>query len=206
MRKNTKRVARQLRRIATARKAVVRAKAKVRREENWVQYLVKGLIAARKADKAEALAKKKALLAQKAALKKAMKNGLYVAARASDPLPPRGVAIRAYKGVYIERKDGSGQAGAAILELVVPKHAHRIRGRDRGCKNRASEVRVVKIHKANFKFDPKIHDLVSGHNRSFVYKIGRKAIPDNFDHSRATCSNGIHFFLSPRAAGGWVNI
>lgn len=40
----------------------------------------------------------------------------------------------------------------------------------------------------------------SGHDRSFIYRIGKTVVPNSFDRTRRSCSHGIHFFLTKQEA------
>jgi len=96
----------------------------------------------------------------------------------------------------VEDIDGNNKY---ILKLSIPKDAGRISTIcSRKC--RAEFVTPIEAYeldgnKCNLKTFRAIH------KNEFIYKIGKKAVPDSFDSDpRIECSNGISFFITRKEA------
>lgn len=133
------------------------------------------------------------------------------------PLPPLGVAIKGYKAVRIYNKYNT-RCAVAVLELLIPAHVYRCMGKedyngnsygDNKC--RASEaivIRCIRVKNRNRGLKQKLQrgdKFFSDYNSSFEYKRGQLIIPDHYDHSKVTCSEGIHFFTTVDKAYDYLN-
>jgi hypothetical protein len=116
-----------------------------------------------------------------------------------DSLPPVGRSMRVYK--YVR-----AGMGYAVLELLIPAHAQRIKGTD-DCDNagnlgdhkcRASEAFVVGIvAMKNMKPGDRMSSPVQG---GLEYKVGTTVKAANWNPKPETCSHGIHFYLTKQRA------
>ena len=111
--------------------------------------------------------------------------------------PEKG-SFTAFKKAYTNNYEG------VVVELEIPSNAKRSSGTSRKC--RASEAKVINIYQHSDN-EWKINNDLSPygfHDESFIYRVGKTAIPDSFDDDRWNeCSNGIHFFMSFEEAVRW---
>lgn len=146
---------------------------------------------------------------------KFIKSGnVWAASSHGDDLPPKGVAVKAYKGVKIHDTKAGSIVGAAVIELLVPKTASRVKGScsfnrsiDGEHKCRASEVEVTALVQSNIPFNKDIHKLRSPTNSQTVdYVIGRTTNANYYERNNIVCAGGIHFFLTHEKAAKWVKL
>ena len=107
------------------------------------------------------------------------------------------------KGMSTEIIDGIGYKkcqGNRIVKLEILGHNNQ----DRKVQNksyakyRCEKAKVLSIYHMD---DRSSYDsAVSLYQKEITYKIGEIVCPDNYDKSSRVCSNGIHYFLTERAA------
>lgn len=98
------------------------------------------------------------------------------------------------EGSFIAWKKASGM----IVKLEICKDAKRSSATTLKC--RCSAAKVLEIQNID---GTKTEEscIVSGHDSSFIYRVGDIVSVDNFDEDRFNeCSTGIHFFISRDAA------
>ncbi len=98
------------------------------------------------------------------------------------------------EGSFIAWKKASGK----IVKLLVLEGAKRSSATTLKC--RCSAAKVLEIQNID---GTKTEEscIVSGHDSSFIYRVGDIVSVDNFDEDRFNeCSTGIHFFISRDAA------
>ncbi|CAB4138900.1 Pentapeptide repeat [uncultured Caudovirales phage] len=82
--------------------------------------------------------------------------------------------------------------GDVVCTLLIPVDADRTASLV-GRKCRASKVIVISGEGKSLQ-DPRV-----------IYKVGETVVPDSYDPDiRVECTNGIHFFLTPEEAKGYV--
>jgi len=87
-----------------------------------------------------------------------------------------------------QTKDGA----KAIIQLKIPAAAKRSNATGRKC--RAEYAKDMKHFVDGKETKQKLY---SGHNRGFVYEVGKVIRPDGFDENRwEECSSGVHFFIT----------
>lgn len=71
-------------------------------------------------------------------------------------------------------------------------------------KCRASQAKVLSIHKKDGTLIPNVKTVNSVHDESFKYTVGKVVTPkEAFSRASATCDSGIHFFMSREKAAGF---
>lgn len=86
------------------------------------------------------------------------------------------------------------KVGEHIVELLIPEDALRSSATSRKC--RCSKAKVVSITNLDGS-STDICELTSGHDDTFIYRVGETVSVDNFDKNRWNeCAPGIHFFIT----------
>ena len=97
-------------------------------------------------------------------------------------------------GIFIGFKKASGY----IVVLEIPEDAKRLSATSRKC--RCNKAKVLEIQNIDgTKAD--VTEVKSGHDSSFVYRVGDMVSVPDFDENRWNeCSTGIHFFINRQEA------
>ena len=97
------------------------------------------------------------------------------------------------KGSFIGYKKARGK----IVELLITEDSKRSSATTRKC--RCSKAKVLSI--TNAENTEEYNEVISFHDKSFVYKVGEIVEVKDFDENRWNeCSTGIHFFLTREEA------
>ena len=92
---------------------------------------------------------------------------------------------------------GYKRARGKIVKLLITEDAKRSSATSRKC--RCSKAKVLSI--TNAENTEKYNEVISFHDKSFVYKVGEIVEVKDFDENRWNeCSTGIHFFLTREEA------
>ena len=85
-----------------------------------------------------------------------------------------------------------------IIKLLIPMESKRVNAlSSRKC--RAEWVQVLEIR--NIETNVEVKSITGGHDSTFTYTTGERAIPDSFNDSVLDeCTNGIHFFITKQEA------
>jgi hypothetical protein len=84
--------------------------------------------------------------------------------------------------------------GDVLVKLLIPAEAKRSHGSERKC--RAEFADVLEVIGAD--------EGISDYDRSVTYRSGQRVTADAWDENRwATCSNGIHFFMTKEEAAAY---
>ena len=98
------------------------------------------------------------------------------------------------EGSFIAWKKASGK----IVKLQVCEDAKRSSATSLKC--RCSKAKVLEIQNMDGTLCDSI-EVMSDHDNSFVYKVGKIVSVDNFDGNIFNeCSSGIHFFIAREMA------
>jgi hypothetical protein len=88
---------------------------------------------------------------------------------------------------------------AVIVKLRIPKGAKRSSATGRKC--RAEKAKVLAFYNLDGTEWKDVSKVVSIYDKSFVYKIGKMVLAENYQEDRwQECAKGIHFFLNRREA------
>ena len=97
-------------------------------------------------------------------------------------------------GSFIGFKKASGH----IVMLGIPEDARRLSATGRKC--RCDKAIVIRIEKMDGTTSD-LTEVVSDHDSSFVYKVGKMvSVPDFCEDRWQECSAGIHFFINRQEA------
>ena len=97
-------------------------------------------------------------------------------------------------GSFIGFKKASGH----IVMLGIPEDARRLSATGRKC--RCDKAIVIRIQEMDGTTSD-LTEVVSDHDSSFVYKVGKMVSVPNFCEDRwRECSAGIHFFINRQEA------
>ena len=97
------------------------------------------------------------------------------------------------EGSFIGYKKSRGK----IVKLLITEDAERSNATTRKC--RCSKAKVLSI--TNAENTEEYNEVISFHDKSFVYKVGEIVEVKDFDENRWNeCSTGIHFFLTREEA------
>ena len=92
---------------------------------------------------------------------------------------------------------GYKNASYKIVKLLITEDAKRSSATTRKC--RCSKAKVLSI--TNIGNTEEYNEVISFHDKSFVYKVGEIVEVKDFDENRWNeCSTGIHFFLTREEA------
>ena len=92
---------------------------------------------------------------------------------------------------------GYKKASYKIVKLLITEDAKRSSATTRKC--RCSKAKVLSI--TNIENTEEYNEVVSFHDKSFVYRVGEIVEVKDFDENRWNeCSTGIHFFLTREEA------
>ena len=97
-------------------------------------------------------------------------------------------------GSFIGFKKASGH----IVMLGIPEDARRLSATGRKC--RCDKAFVIRIEEMDGTTSD-LTEVVSDHDSSFVYKVGKMvSVPDFCEDRWQECSAGIHFFINRQEA------
>ena len=97
-------------------------------------------------------------------------------------------------GSFIGFKKASGH----IVMLGIPEDARRLSATGRKC--RCDKAFVIRIEEMDGTTSG-LTEVVSDHDSSFVYKVGKMvSVPDFCEDRWQECSAGIHFFINRQEA------
>ena len=97
-------------------------------------------------------------------------------------------------GSFIGFKKASGH----IVMLGIPEDARRLSATGRKC--RCDKALVIRIEEMDGTTSD-LTEVVSDHDSSFVYKVGKMvSVPDFCEDRWQECSAGIHFFINRQEA------
>lgn len=101
-------------------------------------------------------------------------------------------------GSFIGFKKASGH----IVMLGIPEDARRLSATGRKC--RCDKAIVIRIEEMDGTTSD-LTEVVSNHDSSFVYKVGKMvSVPDFCEDRWQECSAGIHFFINRQEAVEYV--
>ena len=90
------------------------------------------------------------------------------------------------------------KAGEYIVKLQIPEDAKRLSATSRKC--RCDRAQVLEIQNLGGT-TADLTEIRSGHDKDFIYEVGKTVSVDNFDENRWNeCSTGIHFFINRQEA------
>ena len=102
-------------------------------------------------------------------------------------------------GAFVGFKKASGH----IVMLGIPEDARRLSATGRKC--RCDKALVIRIEEMDGTTSD-LTEVVSDHDSSFVYKVGKMvSVPDFCEDRWRECSAGIHFFINRQEAVNYLS-
>jgi len=88
--------------------------------------------------------------------------------------------------------------GEYIVTLEIPEDAKRLSATSWKC--RCNKAKVLDIQSIDGSA-PKVNEVASYYDKSFIYRVGETVFVNDFDEDRWNeCSTGIHFFINREEA------